>query len=1158
MERQHSNYILARCGVSVLAVFAALASAGASAQDVPAPPAAGSASAKEAAPQASEGDIIVTGYRASLRSALNEKKNSDVIIDAINAEDIADFPDSNLAESLQRLPGISIDRDNGEGRTISVRGLDGGFSRVRINNMEALSTSGANNADGSPNRSRSFDFNAFASELFSSLKVRKSSSAEADEGSLGATVDLITGRPFDFKETTFAVSAEDSYYMNSKQHNPRITGLASTRVADDRIGFLISGAYAKRRSEDDNYGRAPGGHEYVYRSSDFAGDELPGYAGFAAPTGTVFRALRPTNLTGAALDAYKANPANYYNPFSNPAAYADVTGSNPEAYAKLHPGCAAALAQPIQTLGVNSPGCNDSLVRIPALSSVNQRDVSTERLGLTAAMQFEFTPSSRLSIDGLYSRFKSSSTNYQLSPVGLNRNNTNAQYNMNGNPPTVASPNGTPLSEAQRRALYPGGCSFAVETELNAGFDCGQALYGTTPVPGYTFSLNPNNLDPYEYYTNPRSPGYLGPGASLPFRGDLIGRPATRVLDAEVDGNNATYLALQNVDWRSAADRSRYTTEFYQVSAQFDQQFTDSLFGTFSIGTSKSTNDQHGYLVEFNRPDTQETFIFDARDGGVPVFDPGFDAADPSNWGIVKGLSAMRHYRSTTSNKYFGWKADFTWETSPNITIKAGATQRKFDFATQDWRRVSDLVNPTEKEAGVSVESLGHVIDYGQGLNLRGETVRKFFAPDIAKFDNVFGFSCECINKFGDFRISTKSGRAAYSVDEENLALYGQVDFNFDVLGGRRLSGNIGLRWAKTDIFSKGQGTTGQPITGENSYDDFLPAGNLTFEAFDNLYIRLAAAKVMARPALGNLSPQITAISIPTNGDLVGGSLSMGNPKLSPYRGKSYDVAVEWYFTPGGLISVGAFRKELSSFPQTTFFEAPLSEFLDAESREALKRQFPGLTGGDVVRRAFIDADGLMLARQVRDTPGGWLQGLEFSYQQDLTFLPGFLKNFGVQFNVTLLDSEFQYLIDPGSVTPGTGVVTRPPTWAPGPWLGSSPRSLNATLYYETDRLRTRISVAKRSAYKKRYPVGTGSCDPGRQPNGSACNAPLINEFVSSAGTTHVDYALSYQLIDNFSVTFEALNLTNEVGQEYAYDDAVLTSYGASGRNFRLGMRYKF
>lgn len=86
--------------------------------------------------------VVVTGYRAALQSALNLKRSSNVMVDAINAEDIADFPKANLAESLQRLPGVSIDRDNGEGRTITVRGLGADFTRVRLNGLEALSTAG--------------------------------------------------------------------------------------------------------------------------------------------------------------------------------------------------------------------------------------------------------------------------------------------------------------------------------------------------------------------------------------------------------------------------------------------------------------------------------------------------------------------------------------------------------------------------------------------------------------------------------------------------------------------------------------------------------------------------------------------------------------------------------------------------------------------------------------------------------------------------------------------------------------------------------------------------------------------------------------------------------------------------------------------------------
>ncbi|WP_172273028.1 TonB-dependent receptor domain-containing protein [Caulobacter sp. RHG1] len=1102
-------------------------------------------------------EVVVTGYRASLRSALNIKKNADVIMDAINAEDMADFPDSNLAESLQRLPGISIDRDNGEGRTISVRGLSGDFSRVRINNMEALSTGAANDAGGSPNRSRAFDFNAFASELFSSVRVRKSSSADADEGSLGATVDLITGRPFDYKDSALAFSAEDSYYRNGKKHSPRITGLASKRWFDGKLGVLASAAYAKRSSEDDSYARGTGSSDYVYRGSTWAGDELPGRAGFAAPTGTVFSALIPTTLTGSALDAYKANPANYYNPLANPAAYAAMTGSDPAAYAKLYPGCATA---PVAGLTPTSPGCNNSLVRFPALPSLSQRNVETERLGLTAAVQFEISPRTRVTIDGLYSRFESDSINYQLSPVGLNRNNTNAAYQYGANVPTAAAPGGSALTDAQRRGLYPGTCTFADETDLNPGTDCGQAMNGATPLPGYTYSFNANNLDAYEYYTNPASPGYLGPASGLPFRGQLIGRPAVKVLDADVVGQNAEYLKLGNVDWRSAADRGAYTTDFRQVSTEVTHEFSNKLRGVFSVGASRSENRNVGTLVEFNYMDAAEPFVFDERGAtGMPKFDAGFNAADPNKWSIVKGFSGMRHYQRTTTNDYKGGKIDLTYELDDHWTIKGGITKREFGFSTDQYERNNDLLNPTEKEAKVSIASLGQVIEFGQGLDVPAGTTSSFFTPNLDAFSRAFGFDCNCINKYGDFRITRKRNRSAsFEVDEKNLSYYVQFGFDYNVWGGRRLFGNLGVRQAQTDVFAVGETTAGRRITGENSYTDTLPSANLTWEAYDNLYIRFAAAKVMARPLLGNLSPAITGVSVPGDGAVTGGTLTVGNTKLSPFRGKAYDVAAEWYFTEGGLLSLGFFRKDIDSFPQTVFFEAPLSNFLDADAIAQLKLQFPGETGADVFRRAYIDADSPMLARQVRDAPGGYLQGWEFNFQQDLKFLPWYFKNLGVQFNMTKLDTKLTYILDPGSVTAGSGVVTKAPTYGSGPWLGASPKGMNFTIYYETEKFSARASVAQRDAYYTTYPLSAGNCDPGLQANGTACDGPLINEFGGSKATTNVDFSMRYSPIKQMSITFEALNLTDQMSERTAYTDPVIQSYGGSGPNYRVGVRYRF
>jgi len=196
-------------------------------------------------------EVVVTGYRQSLSVALDSKRASTDAIDAIVAEDIADFPDLNLAESIQRVPGVSIARDGGEGRQVSVRGLGPQFTRVRINGMEAMSANGGTDAAGGTNRDRSFDFNTFASELFNAVTIRKSSSAEVEEGSLGATVDLRSARPFDYQGFTVVTSVQGSYNDIDDDVNPRGALLISNTWADGKFGALLSAAYTKRQLLDE-------------------------------------------------------------------------------------------------------------------------------------------------------------------------------------------------------------------------------------------------------------------------------------------------------------------------------------------------------------------------------------------------------------------------------------------------------------------------------------------------------------------------------------------------------------------------------------------------------------------------------------------------------------------------------------------------------------------------------------------------------------------------------------------------------------------------------------------------------------------------------------------------------------------------------------------
>jgi iron complex outermembrane receptor protein len=195
-------------------------------------------------------EIVVTGYRSSLEQAINLKRELSVQADSIFAEDIGKFPDQNLAESLQRIPGVAVTREEGEGRQISVRGLGPQYTRVRINGMEALTTTGGPDNEGGVNRTRSFDFNIFSSDLFNSLTVRKTAEASVDEGSIGATVDLNTAHPLDYNRFVLITQAKGNYNDMSGTVGPQFSGLISNTFADGKFGALASVSYAKRNYLD--------------------------------------------------------------------------------------------------------------------------------------------------------------------------------------------------------------------------------------------------------------------------------------------------------------------------------------------------------------------------------------------------------------------------------------------------------------------------------------------------------------------------------------------------------------------------------------------------------------------------------------------------------------------------------------------------------------------------------------------------------------------------------------------------------------------------------------------------------------------------------------------------------------------------------------------
>jgi iron complex outermembrane recepter protein len=208
--------------------------------------------AQQASPQPSNTqadnleEVVVTGVRKSIEQSLAIKEDAINVIDTIGAEDIGKFPDLNLSESLQRIPGVTIDRNNlGEGSQINVRGLGPDFTRVEINGMSGT----ASTATGA------FSFESIASELFQRATVVKTPTANMVEGGLAGTVTLVTPHPLDFSGTKFAFNAEENRGSLEKKDDPRIYALASQNWGGV-FGILGAFTYSKldANTNEDSFG----------------------------------------------------------------------------------------------------------------------------------------------------------------------------------------------------------------------------------------------------------------------------------------------------------------------------------------------------------------------------------------------------------------------------------------------------------------------------------------------------------------------------------------------------------------------------------------------------------------------------------------------------------------------------------------------------------------------------------------------------------------------------------------------------------------------------------------------------------------------------------------------------------------------------------------
>ncbi|MBL8521626.1 MAG: TonB-dependent receptor [Betaproteobacteria bacterium] len=962
-------------------------------QPKPADQAQPAPAAKAAAPQAVD-TVVITGFRASLESALNLKKEDLGIVDVIKAEDIAKFPDTNLAESLQRVPGVVIDRDAGEGRTITVRGLGGDFTRVRINGVEGLATTGGTDSSGGNNRTRAFDFNVFASELFSQLKVRKSSSADVDEGSLGATVDLQTSRPFDFKGFKASASISGRYNDMSKDIDPRGAFLVSDTFLDNKVGVLLSGAYSKRYLFEEGF-------------STVRWDNGTSSGGWCAPTGVT---NNPTNSTATTCGPSAQGVARITGNAATIAAYNDASNA-----ANFHP-------------------------RLPRYGRLTH---DQERTGLTGSIQFRPQQGTLLTLDMLYSKMEATRQEDFLEAISFSR------------------------SAAQG------------------------------------------------------------------------GKPQTSVVETQYASNGALLYGVYNgVDIRSEQRFDLLKTTFTQPTLTLEQTLTDTLRLNVQAGVAESkfrnpfqtttTLDAlnvNGYTIDFRGSDRLPIirYPFDVTQSGgaltlvsVPQVTSGTQPTTIPN--TTSSEIRIRPQGSTNKNQLA--RFDLAWEAMPDLlTVKGGYDDKKYTFDTFEFRRVNQNDTIFAPPSGTSVGSLTTMLTgFGQGLGLPAGTPTAWLIPNLQAIAAAYDIYCNCLKSGpaggpGDFTLSsTTNGNARgnnRSVVERDKGIWLMAEFNTE-WNGMPVRGNVGVRQVRTEQVATGYQATGggTEITVTNEYTDTLPSFNVSLQVTRDFIVRLAAAKVMARPQLGNLNPGGT---ISTTGTL---SITAGNPLLQPFRAKAYDTSFEWYFAKNGFLGLGLFYKDIGTYIQNLRTNIPYNE--TGFPLSFLPSNFNGTEVFQVTAPI--------------NTKGGPLKGYELNYQQPFTFLDGWARNFGTLLNYTYVKSRIEYAVSPTSGTTITDDL-----------LNLSPKSWNATLYYDDGTWSGRVSGAFRKSFITRVPGQNN------------------NDVEGKNSSTNVDASLSYQWSKNIQFMLEGVNLTNEANDQFisrARNSSVV--YHKTGREFMLGVRAKF
>lgn len=1143
--------------------------------------------------------IVEGGIRASLQKSMDIKRDTAGVADAISAEDMGKFPDTNLAEALQRVTGVSISRERGEGSKVTVRGFGPEYNMVTLNGRQMPTHSGT---------SRAYDFADIASEGISAVIVNKTGDATAPSGGIGSTINILTTKPLEAGtvRSLGLKSAVDTSVETGDEISPEIAGLFSETFADDTVGVSLSFS-AQERNSAERFANV-GGWRSQFATADAArygiGLDTPGEL-----TRHLNRPLPADRILQERIDDANREFNNQKNLYEIEVADSIITPA--EATAKIAEAQAEAdlsIANANewrsgventntffdQSCDVNSEICQHESISLPQSVGYNLTEYSSSRLNGQLTLQYRPFDSVTATADYTYSELD----------VENSYNDLSAWFGHQGAKEQTSQwdshPISTPLvyrevAENSDYAMGLGIQGFTNENEslglnldvfVNDRLRLNADYHNSTAESGANTDYGTSSLITMASFNRTVSKVY--------FTEDL---PILELgLDSDLERDSSGNIVLVNPITINESDDPDYQGRVLNPS---DMILTGSVFGN---GRSKMEIDQF-----------RLTGTYDISD--ISSIDFGIEASEVSNnsvgsnvqrdtWGGISDPADLAHLfidDNNTPDDSSDDKIIYSNMADNFENISGGANGlRQTESFWADFDGIVDTArsldadywtDPVNMQGTCDVNDPEFTQESDEPVKVNwycaadGDKVAGHWDSDLRtteKTQSVFmQFSQE-----DDFT-SIRAGFRWEETDVESAALtpkYVRTLWK----GGNEFS----LEQEKDD---NGNGVSVFiPQTGK--YSVFLPNLDIKMNLSDDLIGRVSASKTITRPGYDAIKGGISSATSFKYGNI---GASTGSPDLLPITSKNFDISAEWYYDEASYFSAGWFRKQTSNFIGNKSTQTTLEDI------------FPGLTSvysGGAWEKAWEVAN-------IRDSEVTRGQGAEFiddfflgGEKQDITpetplysvnedevaadqALPeeeqlGLIANdvqvfnlsypfnekdanvYGWEFNIqhNFGESGFGFIANYTNAWSDVGYVNTPTTT---PCESEADRdagkkcmitqfalsglsdSANLIAFYDKDGLNARIAYNWRDDFFAGDGQGQGAFydDDGSQIGN---NPTFVKDYAQ------VDISASYEFSDNLTVFIDGINVTDEGYKNYGRTERQALRVGNTGPRYNLGLRYDF